>query len=393
MRFARRTDGSAGLPGRAPARERLSVDPTLCEELQAMGLVVSGEARQLIHGNSARRGGAGPAQGITLVLGGRALSVPTIPRSEVPSTYVLSVGDRGLELRREGAYVCEVDLPETGGLYRRRTTDGTPFSQIALLHGDDCLASTVLQECDFWGTEAGCAFCGIGTSLARGATLARKKPEQLAEVAQAAAEVGVKHVILTTGSTRRRSREIDHLAECTRAVKAASRLPVQAQCLPPEERSHLRALKAAGVDTLGLHIESLDPEVLARVAPIKAHIGWHGYRAVWKDAVEIFGRWQVTTYVIMGLGEHEALTLDRLRTVVEMGVYPHIVPLRPVPGSEMAGASPPSAETMHRTYAAVARMLGEAGALADAVQAGCGRCRACSCLSDHEKGEVQPCAV
>ena len=78
-----------------------------------------------------------------------------------------------------------------------------PYWQIALMHLDS-LASTVLQTCTYWGNDDQCRFCGIGLSLEAGRTIAKKTPEQLAEVAVAARDLdGAVDATLTTGSTPR----------------------------------------------------------------------------------------------------------------------------------------------------------------------------------------------
>ena len=86
---------------------------------------------------------------------------------------------------------------------------------------------------------------------------------------------------------------------------------------------------------MGIHVESFDPEVLARVAPAKARTGIERYFETWEHAVERFGEGQVSTYVILGMGEDPELTVDGCKRAIDIGVYPFIVPLRPVAGSLM----------------------------------------------------------
>ena len=46
-----------------------------------------------------------------------------------------------------------------------------------------------------------------------------------------------------------------------------------------------------------------DPFVLAHVAPAKARTGIEQYFRAWERAVSRFGEGQVSTYVILGMGE------------------------------------------------------------------------------------------
>ncbi len=65
-----------------------------------------------------------------------------------------------------------------------------------------------------------------------------------------------------------------------------------------------------------------------RVTPGKAKIGFDRYVESWKEAVRVFGRWQVSTYVLVGMGEDLQTVIDGAALCAELGVYPFIVPFR-----------------------------------------------------------------
>ena len=125
-----------------------------------------------------------------------------------------------------------------------------------MLHGRDVLATTVSQRCVRWRREGErCQFCAIERSLENHNTIALKTPEQLAEVAEAAARLdGVRHMVLTTGTINYHDMGIRYLAKCVRAIKAAVDLPIQVQFEPPEDLDDLQLLRDAGVDTVGMHL-------------------------------------------------------------------------------------------------------------------------------------------
>ncbi len=364
----------------------------LKEELQSSGVFVESGQQGLELGSgdpagaappAIRRGGAGPAQGLTLLVDGRVVSVPVVRGAQ--AAYRLVVGAGGTVLHGHGRGPFSVDVLPADPFADMVTSDGVSYGHVALIHGGDCLASTVIQTCVFWSTARACRFCAIGASLRDGRTVARKSAEQLVEVASVAAARGLaSHVVLTTGCTEDGGEELAHLASCTRALKESVDLPVGVQLRPPRDPAAFEVLRSAGVDTVGLHIESLDPRTLAWVAPTKAEIGWRGYVESWRQAVAVFGRGQVSTYVIMGLGEHPGLTARRLRRVAELGVFPHVVPFRPVPGSLLEHHPTPSADLMRQAYAAAAGALRAAGLSQSRIKAGCGRCTACSALPEWE---------
>jgi biotin synthase-related radical SAM superfamily protein len=121
--------------------------------------------------------------------------------------------------------------------------------------------------------------------------------------------------------------------------------------------------------------------VLARVAPGKARTGIERYFAAWERAVSLFGTGQVSTYVILGMGEDVELTVAGCRRAIDMGVYPFVVPLRPVAGSLMEDLQPPSAAYTNSIYQRVASYMALRGMNASMASAGCARCQACSAMN------------
>ena len=366
---------------RAPSVAAPVVTPELGQlitELQSKGLRVERPFET-------RRGGAGPADAGMIWVEGVAVTVPVGASYVAGSPFVLRREDEGWGIYRDGARVATADPLERPRFYDLATADGIPYWKIALLHLDS-LASTVLQTCTYWGTSDQCAFCGIELSLQADRTIAVKRPDQLAEVAVAAKELDqVVDVTLTTGSTAAPDRGARYLGRCARAIKQATGLPIEGQFEPPADLGVLDEVHEDGLDSVGMHVESFDPEVLARIAPGKARTGIDGYFRAWERAVEVFGAGQVSTYVILGMGEDPEVTVDGCRRAVDLGVYPFVVPLRPVPGSLMGDCMPPSADYMDRVYRQVAPYLVARGLGSGDVRAGCARCQACSAISLLER--------
>ncbi len=261
------------------------------------------------------------------------------------------------------------------------------LGKVRCLHLDS-LASTVLQTCAYWGNDDQCRFCGIGLSLDAHRTIAKKRPEQLAEVAVAAKELdGAVDATLTTGSTLGADKGALYVAACGAAVKEASGLPVEVQFEPPDtgRLDVIDRVHDLGIDSVGIHVESFDPAVLAYIAPAKARTGIEGYFAAWERAVSLFGEGQVSTYVILGMGEDPQLTIDGCRRAIDMGVYPFVVPLRPIAGSLMEACRPPTADYTENVYRQVVPYLKARGLGAKGVAAGCARCQACSAMGAMEQ--------
>ena len=181
-----------------------------------------------------RHGGAGPSDSGMLWIEGVAVTVPTDAAFARTSPFVLRPEDDGFGIYRDGARLASATGTPRPRYYDLATADGIPYWKIALLHLDS-LASTVLQTCAYWGNDDQCRFCGIGLSLDAHRTIAKKRPEQLAEVAVAAKELdGAVDATLTTGSTLGADKGALYVAACGAAVKEAAGLPVEVQFEPPD---------------------------------------------------------------------------------------------------------------------------------------------------------------
>ena len=332
-----------------------------------------------------RPGGAGPSADGHVLVDGLKTTIPIDPASP----YRLR-GGRLVRTGLDGGATdlgVEVTTVARPAFYDLATADGVPYEQIARLHGDDVLATTVVQTCVRYGEQDRCRFCAIEQPLRTGATTAVKTPEQLAEVAAAAVRLdGVRQMVLTTGTSNGRDRGARHLARCVRAIKAAvPTLPIQVQCEPPapSDLAALADLHDAGADAIGIHVESLDDAVRARWMPGKASVPMSQYRLAWDEAVRLFGPNAVSTYLIVGLGEDPDELVAGAAELVDRGVYPFVVPYRPIPGTlAFADGDPaPDPELLAEVTARIAKVLQAAGVRGADQAAGCAACGACSALS------------
>jgi radical SAM protein (TIGR04043 family) len=321
-----------------------------------------------------RKGGAGPS-------GGRCM--------EFPDGVVLNVPLRGhfisrspFELRRGWIWrgeerLTRVSLIPLPRFYRRRTSDGIPMHRVAKLHGRDCLATTLLSTCWRWAQGKACKFCAIQVYGEKD-PLVRKTAEQLTEVARAAVEEGVaRHLVITTGTLASPDRGARVLAETVRRIKERVDLPTEVHLEPPEDPESLEELREAGVDTVGMHLEFYDEAKRREICPGKAEVSRRKYFESWREAVEIFGRWQVNSFLLVGLGESDGSLVEGTRALLRMGVFPRLVPFRPTPGTPLGRISPPEPSRLERLLPAMGEEFRKAGALSARIKSGCARCRAC----------------
>ena len=321
--------------------------------------------------------GAGPSDDGHVVLDGRNAALPLNP----DSPYVVRDG-RVFSGRTDlGLSVEPVRRPR---FYDLVTADGIRYDRIALLHGRDVLATTVVQTCIRYAEPDRCRFCAIEESLHSGATVAAKTPAQLAEVAEAAVRLdGVRQLVMTTGTTHAPDRGARPLARCVRAVlDAVPGLPIQVQIEPPADLAAIGELRAVGATSIGIHVESLDDQVRRRWTPGKARTPLRHYEAAWDEAVRVFGHNRVSTYLLIGMGEDPDELVAGAARLIDRGVYPFVVPMRPMLGTlaRRDGAVAAPASVVRDVTERVAVLLRAAGMTGADQEAGCAACGACSVL-------------
>ena len=354
----------------------MEMEATLKNRLLCLGMKAPDELKE------GRKWGAGPAGGRFILLRDSVANVPIFGFAEDSPIQLLErdgnhyIGDRGEETK--------VNLLDNPGFYDSRTSDGVQMRMIALAHGNRCLGSTVFQRCVRWERGDQCKFCGIELSLKHGTTLELKKPHHLAEVCEAAEGERFNHVTLTTGTPNLKDRGSTILASATQAVKENTKMRVHVQIEPVAEKE-IDLMHSAGADSIGIHIESLDRSTLGRVCPGKAG-EYDVYFKAWEVALGIFGRNQVSSYIILGLGEERNETLAGIDRMCERGIIPFIVPLRPLEETPLQDLIPPRPEDMEEYYLYACESMREHGIDPTKNLAGCVRCGGCSALMDYYRG-------
>jgi radical SAM protein (TIGR04043 family) len=192
------------------------------------------------------------------------------------------------------------------------------------------------------------------------------------------------HGMISTGSPPTPDRGALVLCESAAAVKAAVDLPLQAQCEPPDSNAWVQRLKDAGVDTLGMHLEVVGEALRQRILPGKAEVPLQRYWDAFEAAVAVFGRGQVSTYLLAGLGDSAETLLATSARLLKMGVYPFVVPFVPISGTPLEDYPAPPAEFMRSVLEPLGRLLAEAGLRATDIKAGCGRWAASATQSRDE---------
>jgi radical SAM protein (TIGR04043 family) len=118
--------------------------------------------------------------------------------------------------------------------------------------------------------------------------------------------------------------------------------------------------------------------------PGKAKVPVDYYYRAFAAAAKVFGRGQVSTYILAGLGDSPQAILRTCEELIAMGVYPFVVPFVPISGTPLEHHAAPQASAMRNILRELGTMLRDAQLLSRDIKAGCGKCGACSSLSAYE---------
>ncbi|TFF84048.1 radical SAM protein [Candidatus Thorarchaeota archaeon] len=331
-----------------------------------------------------RKGGAGPVGGRYFILpNGRPCGVP-VRTGEMANKYEsasLLPHDRSDVWIYDGR--VELRAVPRPKFYSLETEEGVPYHKIALLHGDGTLATTVYQACRYWSHGTQCKFCTVPMSFHSGDSILEKAPGQIAEVVEAAEKEGVaRNVLLTTGTPETPDMGAERLVRIVEAIREISKIPVGVQFEPPAEESTIKRVADAGANAVGIHIESADEAIREEMCPGKHQYGpLDLYKRSWQYALDHFGRGNVSTFILHGLGESIKKTLMITEELAEVGVLPVVAPVRPAPGSQLADYIPTYVGNLERSmefYKEVGKILLKHDLDPSKTVAGCHKCGGCT---------------
>lgn len=332
---------------------------------------------KIAHRLGVREGGVGRAGEVYIEIDGSNINVPVTGNFITESPYALVYDDDSYSLLKGGEYVCDV-IFHPPIFYAKKTPDG--MRKFARVFASSCFGTTVIHKCIYWRSGEACKFCGIEHALKY--AVAQKDPIEVGKAAEKAHKMGrAGHVTLTTGNQASRHKEVELLAETIREIKARVDIPIHIVIGAFEDTSLLEGL--SGADTIDIDAESLDPRVFQTVCPGKARVSdFKTYMNNWRAAIDIFGRNQVSSWILVGMGEEWGITLENMERMISIGAIPHLVPFRPTPNTPMADMKPPEPEHLLRLCEAASDVMRKYGVDPNENLGGCVKCGASSVLMD-----------
>lgn len=365
-------------------------------ELLCKGLFLDNELipqykEQGIEIDFGRKGGAGPSGGRYFLLEDE-LTLVNVALWNTPNRtqlFLKEIKDSCFKVFNEKSeeFFGSLKLIQNPHFYipEFKTSDGIPMKKIALVHGINCLASTIYQKCVYWGCGEACTFCGIEVSLLNDATIEEKNAKQMSEVITAAKKEGrCAHMTLTSGTDETIDKGANRYIELLKGVKSNHPdIPLHVQIEALDDLEYISQLKEAGADTIGIHIEVLDESIRRNITPGKFHIQRELFEKNWKHAINTFGKNQVSTYVLTGFGESKGDFIKDIEKVISTGVIPYITPVRSIPGKKDLPKT--NCRNLLEIYKDSAKLMKQYGVNPLENKAGCVKCGGCSAINEAYK--------
>ena len=143
------------------------------------------------------------------------------------------------------------------------------------------------------------------------------------------------------------------LEAIVREIKKGSTIPVSVSCQPLNAQN-IELLKKCGVDRIGIALDASTKTLFSEVKGSGAGstYSWEDQFTQMSNAVGFFGKGNVSTHVIIGLGETEKEATEIIQTCFDMTVLTGLFAFTPVRGTALEAKSPPKLDSYRRVQLA-----------------------------------------
>ncbi|MEM2129352.1 MAG: radical SAM protein [Candidatus Bathyarchaeia archaeon] len=134
-----------------------------------------------------------------------------------------------------------------------------------------------------------------------------------------------------------------------RKIRSLCDIPISVSCQPLTQET-MQKFAEAGINRVGIALDAATESLFDKTKGINVEgpYKWQDHFRALKEAVEIFGKNNVSTHLIVGLGEQEEEFVKTLQVCVDLGVYPALFAFTPIPGTVMETHLPPPVDCYRR---------------------------------------------
>ncbi len=132
-------------------------------------------------------------------------------------------------------------------------------------------------------------------------------------------------------------------------LKRQTAVPVSVSCQPMTSHN-MWLLAEAGADRIGIALDAANESLFDKVKGASAGgpYKWRDVQMLLRVAVGVFGEGNVSTHLMVGLGETEKQMVLAVQECVDMGVLPAMFAFTPIKGTSLADHTQPKLEVYRR---------------------------------------------
>jgi biotin synthase len=144
-----------------------------------------------------------------------------------------------------------------------------------------------------------------------------------------------------------------HLTAIVKAMRHKTNLPISTSCQPLNERN-MGELAKTGVERIGIPLDAATKDLFDKVKGMSAGgpYDWDRQFRLLDTAGRVFGKGNVSTHLIVGLGETEEEMIRTIQRCVDIGVLPGLFAFTPIVGTALENKPPPKIEAYRRVQMA-----------------------------------------
>ena len=132
------------------------------------------------------------------------------------------------------------------------------------------------------------------------------------------------------------------LIEIVSQIRKSCNIPISI-AIPPMGKEKLERLKLLGVDRVGIALDGATPEIFEQIKGrvVKGPYNWSNHFQNLKEALTIFGEGNVTTHLIVGLGETAIAILKMIKKLHDLRIRVSLFAFMPIKGTLLENLSQP----------------------------------------------------
>ncbi len=136
-------------------------------------------------------------------------------------------------------------------------------------------------------------------------------------------------------------------------LKTHVTLPISVSC-QPHSSEDMWLLAEAGIDRIGVALDAATESLFNKVKGnlVSGPHKWQDVHKFLRVAIGVFGEGNVSTHLIVGLGETEKEIIYAIQESVDMGVLPALFAFTPIKGTGLASCQQPALDVYRRVQLA-----------------------------------------